>query len=822
SSRTTPNGKVIVFESKAKLTPYENAGHTEIYRWEEEGTGVECVSCQGAPEPAKHDARLQDLDFVNQAMVIHNLSDDGSRVFFETKEALTGSDTDGINDVYEWQKESLSSRVDLISSGKSKEYVLAEGGGGVKGVPKPNVLLSITPNATDVLFMAQDVLVPGAGEFGTQALYDARVNGGFAQPAIPRACSEEECKGPGTGVAPSHLRGEKSSSTQGPGNVTPKKHKHRCRKPKNGKKGHCRRHGKKKGRRAARPSTRPIAATSFSPSSSGSSERGARPAQEAAPAIPGTRTLEGSFEDFGIESLSGALSTTAAAQHPDFTTNFSLTHSFQAGKPFSDAHAEEISVSLPPGLLGNPNAIPKCETGAFTAFANCPPDSQVGVAKTLITGFPEAFEPIYNLTPPHPEQEIARLGFFAAIAPVYIDVSVRSASDYGVTATVHSPPSLEGVLASETVLWGNPADPSHDSQRLAATEAVRCALVESACEAGVRIQEFDASGNFLGRFSYFDASAARGIATDSAGNVWITDTADNRILEFSPTGELIRLVGERGSEEGQLQEPIGIATDSAGNVWVSDTGNNRIEEFASNGEFIQAVGSEGAAPGQFTRPEGVAVDSADDVWVVDASNKRLQEFKPNGEFVKTVGSAGAGNGQFDGPQGIAIDSEDNVWVSDVNYHRVQEFKANGEFLRSIGGCCIGGTGNGQFREPEGLATDSVGDLWVADAGNSRLQEFSPTGSFIRVVGGPGTGDGQFSKLHDVAVAPSGHILTLQPEGSRPSGIPAGERKAFMTNPSACGQGTLGLAVTSYQLPGRLFTASASLPAITDCTGLPFA
>ncbi|HET9677322.1 MAG TPA: hypothetical protein VFP21_07460, partial [Solirubrobacterales bacterium] len=50
SSRTTPDGNVIVFESKAKLTSHENAGHTEIYRWEEGGTGVACISCKGPPE----------------------------------------------------------------------------------------------------------------------------------------------------------------------------------------------------------------------------------------------------------------------------------------------------------------------------------------------------------------------------------------------------------------------------------------------------------------------------------------------------------------------------------------------------------------------------------------------------------------------------------------------------------------------------------------------------------------------------------------------------------------------------------------------------
>ncbi|MGN6558120.1 MAG: hypothetical protein ACTHLH_08945, partial [Solirubrobacterales bacterium] len=474
SSRTTPNGEVIVFESKAKLTAYDNAGHSEVYRWEEGGPGVQCVSCVGAPEPAEHDARLQELELVGVGMVVHNVTDDGTRVFFETEEALTGADTDATNDVYEWHSEELGPSVGLISSGRSKEYELAHQS---KGLPTPNVLYSVTPDAKDVLFSASDALVPGAGEFGTQALYDARVGGGFAQPAIPRACSEEECKGPGTGAAPSGLQQEKSSSAQGPGNLKPKK-KHRCHKKK-GKKGksHCPRHGNKKHKSAKKRAASPTVSSgsSTSATSASSTESSARPAPQPAASAnaPSTGALNGNFNEFGIKSLSGSLSTTAAGQHPDFNVNFNLNHTHtEGGEPWSDAHAEEVSVSLPPGLLGNPNAVPKCEMGQFVAFAHCPTDAQVGVAHVLVSDFPaEPTEPIYNLTPPHPDKEVARLGFFAVLLPIYIDVNVRTASDYGVTATVHTPPSLSGVLASQTTFWGNPADSSHDELRLTSREA---------------------------------------------------------------------------------------------------------------------------------------------------------------------------------------------------------------------------------------------------------------------------------------------------------------------------------------------------------------
>jgi hypothetical protein len=485
SSRTTSDGKVLVFESKGKLTGYENDGHTEVYRWAEGGGGVTCVSCEGGPEPATGDARLQELHLVGQGMVIHNVTDDGSRVFFETEEDLAGADTDeGVNDIYQWTEGSLAGP-ELISSGRSQAYPLAHEG---KGLPTPNVLLSVTPSGGDVVFMAQDVLVPGAGEGGTQAIYDARVNGGFPPaPPPPVPCAEEGCRG-ATPALGAFFAEPQSDTTASKGNVKPKR-KHRCHrshKKKGAKARRChRRHGKHRGAKR-RPVARLSAGVGVASSSSGPEEEaGQVQAQEpSASATPGTRALEGDFNDFGIESLSGSLTATTAGAHPDFAASFSLTHGTQGERPISDAHAEEISVSLPPGLLGNPNAIPRCSTGEFVAFGNCPTDSQVGVARVLISNQGLAFEPIYNLAPPHPKQEVARLGFIAAFLPVFIDVKVRTASDYGVTATVHSPPSLSGVLASETILWGNPADSSHDAQRLTAVEALNCSEAETACEAG--------------------------------------------------------------------------------------------------------------------------------------------------------------------------------------------------------------------------------------------------------------------------------------------------------------------------------------------------
>ncbi|MFL6457504.1 MAG: 6-bladed beta-propeller, partial [Nitrososphaeraceae archaeon] len=93
--------------------------------------------------------------------------------------------------------------------------------------------------------------------------------------------------------------------------------------------------------------------------------------------------------------------------------------------------------------------------------------------------------------------------------------------------------------------------------------------------------------------------------------------------------------------DGQFNYPQGISTDSIGNIFVSDSGNNRIQVFSDNGTFIKTWGSIGSGPGQFRHPEGITVDKSGNnniVYVADSGNNRIQVFSDNGTFIKTRGS----------------------------------------------------------------------------------------------------------------------------------------------------------------------------------------
>jgi hypothetical protein len=205
----------------------------------------------------------------------------------------------------------------------------------------------------------------------------------------------------------------------------------------------------------------------------------------AAPHSTATALLSASeFDEFGLEEVAAGLSTYEAGAHPDFETKLALNHHLDGnGRAVSSARLSGVRVSLPPGLVGDPTVIPACETGQFVATGNCPINSQVGIAKVLLNELPptaEGTEPLFNLQPPHPHSEIARLGFFAGAYPVYIDISVRTAGDYGVTARVHGAPGQSPLLTATTILWGDPADPSHDELRLTTAEAQECS---TACKA---------------------------------------------------------------------------------------------------------------------------------------------------------------------------------------------------------------------------------------------------------------------------------------------------------------------------------------------------
>jgi hypothetical protein len=173
---------------------------------------------------------------------------------------------------------------------------------------------------------------------------------------------------------------------------------------------------------------------------------------------------------FTITQFAADVSTSLAGAHPDQTTSFRFPLDPETGH--EAGHVRDIVVNLPAGLLGDATALPQCSPNAFSRSAKaepegCLPETQAGITTVLLAGAGSGkveSVPIFNVVPR--AGEVARFGFSIAGVATYIDITVRTSSDYGLTATSANinDGNTEFYGASVT-LWGVPADPSHDTER---------------------------------------------------------------------------------------------------------------------------------------------------------------------------------------------------------------------------------------------------------------------------------------------------------------------------------------------------------------------
>src|SRR4029077_1431134 len=129
----------------------------------------------------------------------------------------------------------------------------------------------------------------------------------------------------------------------------------------------------------------------------------------------------------------------------------------------TDANPRDIRTELPAGLIGNPEATPKC-TSYNVAHADCSGATQVGILKVFTAGGGAAESPIYNLVPP--AALAAQFGArFNGFVTAHIDAKVRTGDDYGVTSDALYISAAEGLVGASVTLWGVPAEASHDPER---------------------------------------------------------------------------------------------------------------------------------------------------------------------------------------------------------------------------------------------------------------------------------------------------------------------------------------------------------------------
>jgi sugar lactone lactonase YvrE len=283
--------------------------------------------------------------------------------------------------------------------------------------------------------------------------------------------------------------------------------------------------------------------------------------------------------------------------------------------------------------------------------------------------------------------------------------------------------------------------------------------------------------------------APGGIARDASGNIYFSDSFNNRVFKVDTSG-LLTVVAGNGSTAGfnfsgdggpaiaaELSLPLGLALDGAGNLFIADSGNNVIREVVAATGNIQTVAGNSniigggfsgdggpATSAQLSSPGSVAVDGAGNLFIADNSNNVIREVVAATGIIQTVagnnalGAGFSGDGasaiaaQLSTPDGVSVDSTGNIFISDFGNNVIREVLATTGIIQTVvGNGTAGFSGDGgpainaELNQPSCMYLDAAGNLFIADFGNNVIREVLAANGSIQTVAGTGTpgfsGDG---------------------------------------------------------------------------------
>ncbi len=315
-----------------------------------------------------------------------------------------------------------------------------------------------------------------------------------------------------------------------------------------------------------------------------------------------------------------------------------------------------------------------------------------------------------------------------------------------------------------------------------------------------------------------------GVAVDVEGNVYIADLPDNAIRKVAANGAVTTVAGtgtfgysgDGGpATSAELAVPSGVVVDTAGNLYIADSVNNRVRKVAATTGIITTI----AGPAGIGQPLDLALDGAGNLYISDGY---IRKVAPNG-IITTVWTSALG---------VAVDGAGNLYAVDTNANVIRRVAANGTVTTLAGNGSAGFGDGGPatsagLSNPYGVAVDARGNLYIADSKNVRIRKAAPDGTITTVAG---AGD-PYSVALDAAgnvyfddgqlvrkVSVNGTITTVAGGGTSGLGDGGPATAAQLDFPSALAVDAAGNLYIAEQFGNRIRMVAAATGIITTVAG----